>query len=265
MMPSLLGVYTDILEDLEDKTKDCAGEHFVLVFDEMKIKNELVYQKHSGQIIGYVNLGSVENQLMQLEDDMYGNSQCQVATHVLQFMVRGLTMKLNYPVAHFATANLTAEQLHPIVWGVIADLECIGLKIIIVTADGAAANRKFFRLHKDPSGYNEANGVVYKARNIYAPEREVYFVSDVPHLIKTVQNCWERSHFGGPRLMLVRIILMMMVHATCYFVITHFYIHNLYRKMDSIFYGSSWKTSRRGPMPHQVFILERSSQESTLS
>ena len=91
--------------------------------------------------------------------------------------------------------------------------------------------------------------VLYIRQGIYMLLREKYILCDVPHLIKTVQNCWERSHFGGPRLMLVRIILMMMVHATCYLVLTHFYIHKLYRKMDSILYGSSWKTSRRGPMP----------------
>ena len=40
-------------------------------------------------------------------------------------------------------------------------------------------------------GSNVANGVVYKSANIYAPDRNVYFISDVPHLM-TVRNCWEK-------------------------------------------------------------------------
>jgi len=47
------------------------------------------------------------------------------------------------------------------------------------------------------------DGVVYKARNIYAPEKFVYFMPDVPHLIKTTQNCWEQSHGSGTRHLLV--------------------------------------------------------------
>ena len=58
-------------------------------------------------------------------------------------------------------------------------------------------------MHADPAGNIVANGVVYKTTNVYAPDREVYFMSDVPHLIKTGQNCWEKSRFGGTRLMQV--------------------------------------------------------------
>ena len=71
----------------------------------------------------------------------------QVATHMLQFMVRGICMKLDYPVAHFATNNLSSEQMYPIVWVVVGQLEAIGLKVMVITADGASPNRKFFHMH----------------------------------------------------------------------------------------------------------------------
>ena len=35
--------------------------------------------------------------------------------------------------------------------------------------------------------------VCYKAVNLFAPERHVYFFSDAPHLIKTVRNNLESS------------------------------------------------------------------------
>ena len=37
-----------------------------------------------------------------------------------------------------------------------------------ITTDGAAANRKFFKMYQDPSGSNVANGVVYKINNMFA-------------------------------------------------------------------------------------------------
>ena len=175
----------------------------VLVFDEMKIKEDLVYNKHTSQIMGYVNLGNTEQQLRSLEEDDQSIAN-NVATHMLQFMVRGLSQRLEYPVAHFATATLTAEQLYPMVWEVVGKLEASDLKVMVITADGASANRKCFRLHQDPSGSNVYSGVVYKTVNVHAPEREVFFMSDVPHLLKTTRNCWEKSRFGGTRLMTVR-------------------------------------------------------------
>jgi uncharacterized linocin/CFP29 family protein len=33
--------------------------------------------------------------------------------------------------------------------------------------------------------------------------RFVYFISDMPHLIKTVRNCWLHSTFSGARLLTV--------------------------------------------------------------
>lgn len=32
-----------------------------VLFDEVKIKEDLVYDKHSGEIVGYVNLGEIMN------------------------------------------------------------------------------------------------------------------------------------------------------------------------------------------------------------
>lgn len=98
------------------------------------------------------------------------------------------------------------------VWEVIGAVESTGLKVIVVTTDGASPNRKFFRMHEDPSGTNVCNGVMYKTTNIYAPEREIYCTSDVPHLMKTARNCWEKSCFDGTRLMQVHNRSYLKVH-----------------------------------------------------
>ena len=36
----------------------------------------------------------------------------------------------------------------------------------------------------------------YKTKNFFAPEREIYFFSDAPHLVKTVRNNMSSSGFG---------------------------------------------------------------------
>ena len=201
-----IGIHTDALEDLASKIDKDDSRCVALLLDEMKIKEDLVFNKHSGHIMGYVNLGNVEQQLLLLEKEDQSLTD-HVATHVLQFMVRGLSQRLEYPVAHFATSTLTASQLYSMVWEVICKLESLDLKVMVITADGAAVNRKFFRMHLMPSRSNVSNGVVYKTTNPFDPEREVFFISDVPHLIKTTRNCWEKSRFGGGRLMKVELDL----------------------------------------------------------
>ena len=41
--------------------------HVCLVFDEVKVKEDLVYEKHSGELIGFVNIGEINNQLLEYE------------------------------------------------------------------------------------------------------------------------------------------------------------------------------------------------------
>ena len=75
-------------------------------------------------------------------------------------------------------------------------LENINLKVIAATADGASLNRKFFRMHKPLDGDAES-AVVYRTINIYAKEfRYIFFMADVPHLIKTSRNCLANSGSG---------------------------------------------------------------------
>lgn len=108
-------------------------------------------------------------------------------------MVRGLFSSLKFPYAHFPTKSLTGDELFSIVWEGIERLERCGFKVMAITADGASSNRKFFRM------YSSAN-LTYKTPNPYTSEdRNIYFFSDMPHLIKTTRNCWLQLSVKGTR------------------------------------------------------------------
>lgn len=64
--------------------------------------------------------------------------------------------------------------------------------MMVMTCDGASSNRKFFRMH---STENREGDAMYKTKNPYSQDGTDYFMSDVPHLIKTTRNCWSNS-FG---------------------------------------------------------------------
>ena len=60
-------------------------KYICLAIDEGRKKEELVYDKNSSQIIGFVKRGNFNNQLLEFE--CFSESQSHVATHMLVFIV----------------------------------------------------------------------------------------------------------------------------------------------------------------------------------
>jgi hypothetical protein len=69
-----------------------------------------VFDRFSFQIIGFVNLGAVDQHLTSLEHP----SIPEVATRVLTLMVRGIFYSMNFPLANFTTNRINAVQLFDI-------------------------------------------------------------------------------------------------------------------------------------------------------
>ena len=72
--------------------------------DEMKIQEKLVWDKHTGDLIGFVDLGGTELN--------YATSQKtdQIASHVLGFLARSIVNSMKFSLANFATRNATSVQ-----------------------------------------------------------------------------------------------------------------------------------------------------------
>ena len=104
--------------------------YVALLIDEMKIKEDLVYDKHTGQIVGFVSVGDVGEILSEMERKCTESKpKLPVSTHILVLMVRGIFFKLEFLYAHFGTKGVTVDVLFPIVWEAIRQLENIGCKI----------------------------------------------------------------------------------------------------------------------------------------
>ena len=82
-----------------------------MVFDEVKIKEDLVYDKYNSTIIGFVNVGHINNHLLAFEEQQQKSSSnekphARVATHMLVFMVRGIFSDLKFPYGQFPCSSL---------------------------------------------------------------------------------------------------------------------------------------------------------------
>eukprot|EP00794_Sanderia_malayensis_P002699 gene2699-3120_t len=192
------GFNKDVIQELSSIMSQFQDieKYGILLLDEMKIKEDLVWDKHTGDLIGFVNLGDPELNFATLKKSN------ELASHVLVFLLRSIVNPLKFSFANFATTNAKSTQLFPLFWKAVGILEdkC-GVKVVGVTSDGASANRSMYRMHLHMTRVEDINAdvdVVYRTRNVMAEEeRYIYFLSDVPHLLKTARNCLRNSFAGS--------------------------------------------------------------------
>ncbi|CAB4015415.1 Transposable element P transposase, partial [Paramuricea clavata] len=183
------GVNAESAESLRNKVKSFSGiqRYVVLVMDKMKVQSNLEYDKHSGDLIGFIDLVDPMTNYACLD------KEDSVATHALTFLVRGLGTDMKHIIAYYFTGNVTSYHLMPIFWKVVSTLELsLDLWVIGLVNDCASPNRKLFNLHSTLADEDECD-VVYKTLNLFAPLRFVYFFADSPHLLKTASKLLDQA------------------------------------------------------------------------
>ena len=192
--PSTAGFSKALDKQLQDAISEQVPQHLAkyvtLVLDEMFIKEGLFFDKHSGALVGYSDIGEVNNLLADYEREYKasGRTPKPLAKRMLVFMVRGLFTTLTFPYVQFPVVSCKGPNLMPLVRQAIKHLTCLGIVVVAITCDGASDNRKMFSMHApdDPS--------VYKTVNLFSKhEQPIFFISDPPHLIKTIRNCFARG------------------------------------------------------------------------
>ena len=156
------GINKENVECLREKIKSFTVQRYVaIVIDEMTIQSNLVFDKHSGDLIAFIDLGDPMVNFAYVEEETF-------ASHALAFLVRGLCTDLKHIIAYFFTKDLTSFQLMPLFWRAVSVLE-LSLQLYVCAAvnDGALVNRKFFRLHSQLAQDLKCD-VVYKTRNVFA-------------------------------------------------------------------------------------------------
>ena len=91
------GFNKDIVNELLEKVKHFSDNEnfFVMLMDEMKIQEILVWDKHTGDLIGYVDFGDAELNYATLQ------KSTGIATHVLVFLLRSVVNPFKFSLANF--------------------------------------------------------------------------------------------------------------------------------------------------------------------
>ena len=92
------GFNRDMIERLIEYAKVDKLEGFernvFVVFDEMRIKSDLVYKKSTGKLIGFLEMGEINDEIKAFQDKC--NDQLGECIDC-EFMVRGIFTSLAYP------------------------------------------------------------------------------------------------------------------------------------------------------------------------
>jgi len=138
----------------------------------------LVYDVASKTFLGNVTLPNHES----------------VANHGLVFMLGGISSRWKQTVAYYFTSDsVRVHTFKAIIDEIISRAESLGLHVHSITLDMGASNKSIWMSY----------GVHYKFnRNVknsiphpFEPERNLYFMADVPHLLKTIKQSLFNNKF----------------------------------------------------------------------
>ena len=90
----------------------------LLLLDEMHVKQDLVFNKSTGELIGFMNVGDINSHLLELERSLSSPdaTESPLASTMVMFMVRGLFSRLEFPYIHFPCCNVTGDLLFDPFW-----------------------------------------------------------------------------------------------------------------------------------------------------
>ena len=100
-----------------------------LVIDEMFIRGDLVYDKTNDELIGFTDLGDINNHLVAYEKCLNEDTCPTVANSMLVFMVCSFFTQMKYPYVQFPCANVSGDLLFAPIWEAVFRLERCGFKV----------------------------------------------------------------------------------------------------------------------------------------
>jgi hypothetical protein len=170
------------------------GKHGLLgglFFDEVKIKEGLVFDPSTFELIGFADIENNIDDLevpcasKQMENDE--KPEEKLATHVLQFFYKSLFAKFDFPCSFFLTKGITALKLNRLFWQGVSLLHGFGFSVMVACCDGAAENRAFM----DMNITDKTKSMCYN----HFSKVPLFFISDPPHLMKKLRNNIYNSGF----------------------------------------------------------------------
>lgn len=169
--PHALSAISDDMEGSDDNHCNC-----VLIFDEVKLREEVRYNSSTCTFDGFVNLDrfTKEEQKNVLGD------------HALVFFLVPLMKNWVQPIAVYLSKNATdGSTLAKIILQVIIELEKSNVRVVAFTCDGSQPNKKAWKELGISGKMNAINNFI---SNPCDSSRKIFALGDICHEVKCVRN-----------------------------------------------------------------------------
>lgn len=128
------GIQEDVMKKLKQFANGFEEEHgsqvlCSLVFDEMYIRKQVFWSLQQLEYIGHINYAQEST-----------SQEKTIANQVMLFMLNGLNVDSEFPVAYFFIESLNTMQRKELLLQIIEKVTACGVRIANITFDGFAAN-----------------------------------------------------------------------------------------------------------------------------
>ena len=165
------GINDDFFLKLKQRFDKMAelDKNCILMFDEIALSPQAVFDESKDKVIGYVDLGK------QL------GRRNEIANHALVFMIHGLRKIYKQPVAYyFVKDTVKTSDLKILIKEVVTALRDIGCNVLATVCDQGPTNRAAI------NQLSNGNGEPY----FYLNNQKIITLFDVPHLLKSTRNAF---------------------------------------------------------------------------
>lgn len=155
------------------KSFDEISKFCTVVFDEISLKQQLMYNASRDMVVGFENYGHMTSN--------------RIAGYGLVFMIRGIFHNWKLPIGYFFSEKGTpATKLKQLLFECMDLLHEIGLKLKAVICDQGCNNQSLFKML----------GISLNKPHIKYHDENIHFLFDAPHLIKCIRNNLQKYGFS---------------------------------------------------------------------
>lgn len=153
-----------------------------LVFDEIWLRQQVLWSLHQMEYVGYVNYGKKSEK-----------PENTVAKQAIVFLLNGIDVNLEFPVAYFLIDELVAAERSKLLENVIATVTRCGIQITNITFDGYAGNVPACELlgAKLKINCKESSHELQPFIMNTITKNKIYIILDPCHMEKLVRNRWD--------------------------------------------------------------------------
>lgn len=144
-----------------------------LILDEMAIRKHLQWSDSRKKFLGHISYG--------FRPDI---AAVPVATNVIAFMVNGVNVEFNFPIAYYFITTLTADEKIALLKDIVTEIRNCGVRVLNITFDGLNSN----------STMCETLGATFEP-NDWKPcfkfpgdDNNIYIIYDPSHMLKLMRN-----------------------------------------------------------------------------